>query len=156
VASADYNVSDGLVLGICQQSGTLMTVSDTRLTLAAVDGTIRGEYLYGDSYLREYDMGGDDCAVLLLNRYQSGSVGRLVTVDLDGSELGSLDVKDEVLSVSACGRYIAVLYIDSLVIYNQELQVYATLNGTSAKEVLMRSDGSALLIASESARLYLP
>ena len=153
---ANYSVKNGLVLDIGEQDGALVTVADTCLTLAGTDGQIQAEYLYKDSYLREYDFSGDGYTVLLLNRYQSGSVGRLVTVGTDGTELGTLDIKDEILSISAAGRYIAVLYIDSLVVYNQELQTYAALKGTSAKEVLMRSDGSALLISSESARLFLP
>ena len=95
--------------------------------------------------------------MLLLNRYQTGSVGRLVTVGTDGQELGSLDVQQEILGVSAAGRYLAVLYMDSLVIYNQQLQEYATLQGTDyARSVLMRQDGSALLLSSESAILFLP
>ena len=95
--------------------------------------------------------------VLLLNRYQSGSVGRLVTVGTDGAEMASLDVNREILSVSAAGRYIAVLYTDSLVVYNPDLQAYATLEGTdAAKEALVRQNGSALLIGSDAARLYLP
>ena len=61
------------------------------------------------------------------------------------------------LGLSAAGRYLAVLYMDSLVIYNRELQVYASLRGTDyAKSVLMRPDGSALLLSSESAGLFLP
>ena len=80
-----------------------------------------------------------------------------MTVGTDGEEIASLDVNGEILSVSAAGRYVAVLYTDSLVIYNPDLQVYATLKGTGyAREALMRSDGSALLIASESAKLFLP
>ena len=40
---------------------------------------------------------------------------------------------------------------------NQELQEYAALNGTDyAKDVLLRQDGSALLLSSESARIFLP
>ena len=75
----------------------------------------------------------------------------------DGQELGSLDVQQEILGVSAAGRYLAVLYMDSLVIYNQQLQEYATLRGTDyARSVLMRPDGSALLLSSESAILFLP
>ena len=94
---------------------------------------------------------------MLLNRYQSGSVGRLVTVDTDGEELGSLDVNGEIQSISAAGRYLAVQYIDSLVVYNQALEVYASLKGTDdAKEALMRPDGSVLLLSSESASLFLP
>ena len=154
---ANYSVRDGLVMSITQQSGKLVTVSDNKLTSADTAGQIAGEYSYGGAYLREYDCGGDGYTVLLLNRYQSGSVGRLVTVGTDGEELASLDVHEEVLSVSAAGRYVAVLYTDSLVVYNPDLQAYATLKGTGyAKEALVRTDGSALLVASESARLFLP
>ena len=154
---ANYSVRDGLVMSITQQSGKLVTVSDNKLTIADTAGQIAGEYSYGGAYLREYDCGGDGYTVLLLNRYQSGSVGRLVTVGTDGEELASLDVHEEVLSVSAAGRYVAVLYTDSLVVYNPDLQAYATLKGTGyAKEALVRTDGSALLVASESARLFLP
>ena len=120
-------------------------------------GEIIGTYAYGDDYLREFELAGDGFTVLLLNRYQSGSVGRLVSIGPEGEELGSLDIRKEVLSVSACGRYIAVLYSGSLVVYNQNLQVYATLNGiTDIKEALVRADGSALLMSSQSAGLFLP
>ena len=154
---ANYSVRDGLVTSITQQSGKLVTVSDNKLTIADTAGQIAGEYSYGGAYLREYDCGGDGYTVLLLNRYQSGSVGRLVTVGTDGEEVASLDVHEEVLSVSAAGRYVAVLYTDSLVVYNPDLQAYATLKGTGyAKEALVRTVGSALLVASESARLFLP
>lgn len=154
---ADYDISDGLVAAIGQQGGKLAAVSDTCLTFADAKGDVTASYSYGGAYLRDYDLSGDGFAVLLLNRYQSGSVGRLVTVDADGTELGSLDVNEEVLSVSAAGRYLAVLYADRLVVYNQDLQVYASLRGTGyAREVLVRTDGSALLLSSEYAGLFLP
>ena len=155
--AADYDISDGLVAAIGQQGDTLVTVSDTCLTYADTKGRVSATYTYAGRYLREYDLNGDGFTVLLLNRYQSGSVGRLVTVGADGKELGKLDVTQEILGLSASGRYLAVLYMDSLVIYNQELQVYASLKGTDyAKSVLMRPDGSALLLSSESAGLFLP
>lgn len=152
-----YDVAGGLVLSIGKQGRKLVTVSDTGLTYATAAGTLAGTYSYKGAYLREYDLGGDGFTVLLLNRYRSGSVGRLVTVDGEGGELGSLEVRDEILSISAAGRYVAVLYADRLVVYNQDLQTYASLHGTDyAKEVLMRPDGSALLLSAESASLFLP
>lgn len=154
---ANYDVTDGLVAAIDQQSDLLATVSDTCLTFAGKDGKIQSTYWYRDSYLRDYDLSGNGFAALLLNRYRSGSVGQLVTVAPDGTELGRLDVSEEVLSVSAAGRYLAVLYGDSLVIYNPDLQVYASLRGTGfAREALMREDGSALLLSAEYAKLFLP
>ena len=152
-----YNVTDGLPVSIGWVGGRLATVSDTCLTFADVKGTVDGTYGYNGAYLREYDLNGDGFAAVLLNRYQSGSVGRLVTVAPDGTELGSLDVSEEIQEVSAAGRYLAVLYLDRLVIYNQALETYASLKGTeSTRGVLMRSDGSALLLSSESAKLFLP
>ena len=154
---ADYDIANGLVAAIGEQEGKLVTVSDTCLTLADSKGEITGTYSYDGAYLREYDISGDGYTALLLNRYQSGSVGRLVTVSADGEELGSLDVRDEVLSMSACGRYLAVLYYGSLVVYNENLEVYASLKGTeNARGTLMRQDGSVLLLSSESAELFLP
>lgn len=155
--AADYDIVDGLVVAIDQQEDQLVTVTDTCLAFAGTDGDLTATYSYDNLYLRGYDLGGDGFAVLLLNRYQSGSVGRLVTVGADGTELASLDVSREVLDISAAGRYLAVLYTDSLVVYNSDLQVYASLNGTDfATGVLLRTDGSALLLSSESAGLFLP
>lgn len=154
---ASYDISGGLVAAIGGQDGRLVTVSDSVLTCAGSNGEINGSYSYSGSYLRDYDLGGSGFTALLLNRYRSGSVGRLVTVDEDGEELGSLDIRDEVLNISAAGRYLAVLYDDHLTVYNQDLQTYATLQGTGdTRDVLMRSDGSVLLLSSGSASLFLP
>ena len=155
--AASYNISGGLVAAIGEREGRLVTVSDSVLTCASASGEVQGSYAYSGSYLRGYDLGGAGFTALLLNRYRSGSVGRLVTVDEHGEELGSLDIRDEVLSISASGRYVAVLYADRLSVYNQDLQTYATLQGTGdARSALMRSDGSVLLLSAGSASLFLP
>lgn len=147
--------------GMCYDMGTvgqrLSFVCDDGLYFSANARELSASYSYNGSYLREYDLHGEGYAVLLLNRYQSGSVGRLVTVGSDGQEIASLNVSDEILSVSASGRYIAVLYADKLVIYTPQLEQYASLNGTDyAREALMNSDGSALLLAAEQAVRFLP
>lgn len=152
-----YSVENGLVLAITADSRGITTLSDTCLSVADEDGKLTGGYDYTGEYLRGYDLGGDGFSVLALNRYQSGSAGRLVTVDEAGQELASLDVNEEVLSVSAAGKYIAVLYADRCVICHADLQVYAELSGTDyARAALVRTDGSALLISSERAFLFLP
>ncbi len=53
----------------------------------------------------------------------------MVTVDSSGQELGKLDV-EEVMAMSAAGRYLAVLYADSLVIYTSDMTEYARLENT--------------------------
>ena len=63
----------------------------------------------------------------------------------------------EVGDVSACGRYLSVLYADRLGVYNRQLQAYATLHGPEhTREVLTRADGSVLMIGADSAELFLP
>lgn len=151
-----YVVGDGVCLDMGEISGHIAMVCDNALAFSA-GGEITGTYSYSGSYLREYDLHGENYAVLLLNRYQSGSVGRLVTVDPTGQELASLAVSDEILSVSAAGRYIAVLYADRLVVYNPLLEQYASLMGTEyARGALAGADGSALLLAAEHATRFLP
>lgn len=155
--TGNYSVSGGLCLDIGQIGKKLVTVCDDQLDFGSVQEGTTAAYSYGGEYLREYGLGGEDYAVLLLNRYQSGSVGRLVTVDTNGQEIASLPVTDEIWSISATGRYLAVLYADRLVIYNSMLEEYASLNGTGyAREVLVGADGSALLLASERAERFLP
>lgn len=153
----NYDISDGLLLDIVERDGSLLSVTDTCLNQTAAQGENQWSYAYQGSYLREYDLGGDGFTALLLNRYRSGSVGRLVTVDEDGEELASLDVNEEIIAISAAGRYLAVLYTDQLVIYTPELETYAVLVGTgSAVDVLQRQDGSALLLSADSAKVFLP
>ena len=67
-------------------------------------------------------------------------------------------MNQEILSLSAAGSYLAVLYMDTRdVIYTEELEVYAQLEGTgAARSALMRADGSVLLLSSQNARLFLP
>ena len=80
-----------------------------------------------------------------------------MVVDRKGEEQAVLALEEQVLSISAAGRYVGVLTADRLDIYDQELNVYHTLDGTqSARKVLQRTDGSAMLINNDTARIYLP
>ncbi|MBR3640716.1 MAG: hypothetical protein IKN53_01650, partial [Oscillibacter sp.] len=117
---ADYDLTDALVVDLDSADGKFFTVSDTALSAASADGALLWTYAYPQEYLRGYDFGGENFTALLLNRYRSGSVGRIVTVDRAGQELGSLDVAEEIRAVSACGKYLAVLYADRLVVYRPD------------------------------------
>lgn len=153
----ECNLPDALTLEVRQRGLGLTAMCDSCVVGVAADGQISTRYDYGDAWLREYDLGGDGFAALYLSRYQSGSVGRLVTVDDSGEELGSVDVLEEIVDISAAGRYVAALYTDRLVVYNLALGVYASLSGTeNIQNVLMRPDGSALLLGGSSAQLFLP
>ena len=155
--TAVNTLTGSLLLSTGSVAGTLACLTDEGLTLFTAEGSLSGSYRFEYPYLRGQSLNGENFAALLLGRYRSGSAMKLVTVAQDGSTLASLDVTGEVLSMSAAGRYIAVLYSDSLVIYTPQLEEYARLDGTEyARSVLMRSDGTAVLVGSSSAWLYIP
>ena len=94
---------------------------------------------------------------LLLGKYRAGSTAELVVVDTQGEARATMALDEQVLSISAAGRYISLLTADQLDIYDQDLSVYHSLEETqSARKVLQRSDGSVLLIGNDTARVYLP
>ena len=51
--AANYSISGGLAAAIGEQEGRLVTVSDSVLTCAGVNGEIQGSYSYNGSYLRD-------------------------------------------------------------------------------------------------------
>lgn len=112
---------------------------------------------WSDRYLKLYDLSGDGFAAALLGKYRAGSQATLEVVDETGAVTGRLDLNEQVLSLSAAGRYIAVLTGDRLDIYTADMTLYATLEGTQgARKVLLMSDGSAILISADSASFYVP
>lgn len=156
-AASVNTLTGSLLLSLDSVAGSLACLTDESLTFFTAGGSLAGSYRFEYPYLRGISMEGDGFAALLLSRYRSGSALRIVTVGTDGEALGGLDSRGEVLSLSAAGNYLAVLYSDSLVIYTPQMEEYARLVGTEyARAVIMRDDGTAVLIGSASAWLYIP
>ncbi len=89
--------------------------------------------------------------------YKAGNRYSLITVDEKGNELASVYLGQEVLSLSACGKYVAVLTPEGLTIYTPSLAVYHQTDNTgNATSVVMREDGTALLLGGGQGRLYIP
>lgn len=99
----------------------------------------------------------DGFAALWVESSLAGEAPELVTVGTNGNVRATAALEGSVLDMSACGRYVAVLFADRLEIYNEKLERYAVTQETSgASQVKLRADGSAILIASGSAVLYIP
>ena len=155
--TAACKISDGLVLDLASDGSTATAVTDRSVVFVDDNGSISGTYDYEEKFLRGYSLDGDGYATVLLNHYKSGSMATLVTVDKSGKVLGSLDINEEVLSVSAAGRYVAVLYADHLSVYTSSLAEYSVLEGVDyAKAALVRADGSVMVAGASQAALYIP
>ena len=156
-AESSNILSGSLVLSLFGMGNRLAALGDDRLTIFGSDGSLAGSYRYEYPYLRSFSTLGDNFAALLFSRYKSGSTFRLVTVSQDGEALGTAEISREVLAISASGKYVAVLCSDSLTVYTSDLNEYAVLTDTNyAKNVIMRDDGTALLLGTSGAWLYIP
>ena len=150
-------MEDTLILTLESINQSLVALSDDRFAALAKDGSLAGAYLYSYPYLQDYTLSGTDFGAVVLSRYRSGSTSRVVTLRADGTMLASFETQKEVVDISACGHYLAVLYDDSFIIYTSELEEYATLSDTQyARAVLMNDDGTALLLGATEGWLFIP
>lgn len=153
---ASCDLSGDAVYQLGMLKGKYCALAEDALYLISDDGSLTS-YDYSEEFLRRCSFSDGGYAALLLDTYKSGTQGRLVTVDGNGKEIASLETDSDVLSLSAAGRYIALLSSDHLTIYNKNLKEVATLTDVStAKQALMRRDGSTVLVGNDAASLYLP
>lgn len=162
-----YNVSDGQEKGRCALgSDVVLDLNWSTDGLWCIGGygtyliqncALTASYVDSTRFLQNFSLGGDGYAALFFNKYQGGSAGSLTVLDAKGTEL-SVGVNEEVLSISAAGDYIGVLTANSLTIYKAEdLSVYAgTDNSNGARRVILQADGSALMVATSTAQLFVP
>ena len=152
---ADAALSGG-VYELGTVDGRFCAATDKALCFVKADGSVR-TYDYQGANLARCSINGGKFAAVLLENYSSGGLTHLATVNTAGEEIAALTVDSQVLDLSAAGRYVAVLYTSSLVIYDRNLRQCAVLEDVNfARRVLMRSDGSAVLAGTNSASLYLP
>lgn len=154
---ATCSLGNNAVLDLRTSNGTFWALGESALGTVSTDGARTAGYSYDGRYLKDYALEGDGFATLLLGKYRAGSSATLVTVDAQGEELASLDLEEQVLDLSSSGRYVAVLTASGLTIYTRDLTPYETLENTmGARNVVLRSDGTAFLAGGETARLYIP
>jgi len=146
-----------VVLDMDFDSKGIWLLGESSLITLSAKGTDRCDYAFDPGYLKGYALDGDGFAVFLLGRYRAGAASHAVTVDHDGAVLGQLPLTRQVLSLSARGRYVALLDGHDLNIYTRDMSLYNTLDDTrSARHVALCEDGGSLLANSQEAWLYIP
>lgn len=155
--TGEHPIRDGLVMDLACHGDRVLALCDKRFSITTLAGEPLLDRAYGNLYLHDYALGGDSFCALLLGRYQAGNICTLTTYSLDGDELASMELTEEVLDLSAAGEYLAVLYGDSLAVYDRTLTERARLEGTDyAGQIQMGDDGTVLLISGTSAWRFLP
>lgn len=131
-------------------------LTDQGLILADHQGQERS-VSWSNLRLKRFTLGGDGFAAALLGEYRAGSRAQLWVVDGQG-QTRTLDIDQQVLALSAAGRYVGVLTGDRLDIYLADtLERYASLEGTQgARDMVLLEDGSAILISDGTASFFVP
>ena len=157
IPAASTSLGSSVILSVQPSGGSIFALGDWGLHTLAPSGTLLGSVNWSDLYLKNYSLSGDGFAVALLGKYRAGSQSLLYSVDRNGALIGTLPLEEQVLSLSAAGHYFAVLTADRLDIYTENMELFSSLSGTQgARKVLLRADGTAMLISSDSAHLYVP
>lgn len=154
---ADVPLDGFTVLDLDFDANGLWLLGESSLITLSPKGEDLAEYSFDPAYLKGYSLDGDGFAVLLLGKYRAGSARNVVTVDHDALEIARQELNAQVLSLSASGRYLAMLTGQELTVYTKDLIPYATLSDTqSARHAASFNDGSVLLADSQEAWLYIP
>ncbi len=136
---------------------TLCAVGQKNMTILNTDGKVLRQINLEHNPLVGYAFSENGFAVLLQRIGIAGENYRVTTLDGDGEELGLQEYAERVRSVSAAGRYVAVLTDREAQILNRRLGEYATIDQTfTAARIIARPDGTALLVTGTEARLYIP
>lgn len=151
--TGSYSLGNNVILDMAGRS-CVWCMGDTGLSV--FQNNTASNWSFQEQYLKTYAF-ADEFTAVLVGKYRAGSQAELYTVDALGNPSVGRTINEQVLSLSASGKYVAVLTADRLDIYTQDLDLYATLNGTNgAQKVLMRNDGTALLVGAVTAHLYVP
>lgn len=153
---AAFAVSDTVLLDVQWLSGSqLCAYSSGEAYFFDENGQWLDTYGFGERYLTGCAFGGAGCVTFSLSPYRAGTTAELVSLDSDGTLLGTAEVQSEILSLTARDTEILVLCPDSAVLYSSSLTEKGRLTGLAGfKYGLLQSRGKALLISSNYAELH--
>lgn len=135
---------------------TLCAVGDGRMVFFHVNGEVVGEYAAATGKPLAYSFQGDGFVTVLFDSFESDNRYYLMLLDKTGKIISSVAMEEPPLSVSANGRYVAVLTESTLQIYNNELFLQNSTPNMGYLTACVRSDGTAFCISATKATLYIP
>ena len=153
-----FDLPGGLIIDIRYMPGnSLLVVSTDSLILLDKNGTDKELFNYSGGLLGKYTTGGGLIALHILD-YGVGYSGRLVALGEDGKLLGEIDTDREIVSMSACGEFLAVLRSDGLFLYDPRLDSLPPSKGsgsTAGAAYVLALEGGAVLAAGDNSAVVM-
>jgi len=132
----------------------LLAVTQDELVFLDLKGELLSSLPLEGERLVDYAVSREGWLLLAL---EGGGAARVLSLDASGNTLARLELADRVRSVSAEGRYGAVLTEMELRILDSRLEEYdRSWDVLGATRVVVRADGTALLIAAGGTKLFIP
>ena len=132
----------------------LLAVTQDELVFLNLEGELLSSLPLEGERLVDYAVSREGWLLLAL---EGGGAAKVLSLDASGNTLARLDLQDRVRSVSAEGRYGAVLTEMELRILDSRLEEYdRSWDVLGATRVVVRADGTALLIAAGGTKLFIP
>ena len=132
----------------------LLAVTQDELVFLNLEGELLSSLPLEGERLVDYAVSREGWLLLAL---EGGGAAKVLSLDASGNILARLDLQDRVRSVSAEGRYGAVLTEMELRILDSRLEEYdRSWDVLGATRVVVRADGTALLIAAGGTKLFIP
>ncbi len=154
---ADVELGSTAVLDLDYEQDTVWLLGEKSLITVSTGEWSVSSWPFSRSYLKGCSLEGDGFAMLLLGRYRAGAADQVVTIGGDGQAIASLNLRGQVLSYDAQGRYLALLSGASLDLYTSDLTPYHTLEDIQgARYTALTEAGSALLADRQQAWMYNP
>lgn len=153
---ATTTLEDQFVLDLNWKASLLWVQERDGAAVLDSDLKVLGNWTESNQYLQGYSLDGDGYAVEVFSWYKAGGSGEVLLINENGEAEVSQAISGEVLSVSAAGKYIAVLTTESLILYTDDLKEYSTTENNGSKRAIINSDGATMMIGTDSTRLYVP
>ena len=135
----------------------LCAIGQDNVTFFDVEGNITTRVALSGQTVLDYEFSADGFMALALEQNVAGSGKRIQILDRTGELLGETTPEGALRDVSVKDEYVAVLTDRDLQICNRRLKLfYRTEELHDATGVLVRDDGTALLLSNSSAHLYIP
>lgn len=150
-------LGSGAPLDLEYESGQIWVLEENMLTSVDTRSWESRPYSFGRSYLKGCALGGDNFALVLLGRYRAGSADQAVVLNSEGEEKAGMDLRGQMLSFDAAGKYLCLLGGGEMNIYTSDFELYRSLTETQgARYTALAKNGSALMANRQQAWMYIP
>ncbi|MBR3847836.1 MAG: hypothetical protein IKM21_00925 [Oscillospiraceae bacterium] len=138
-----------------QSDKKILVVCDDRTLLFDSNGSTLSEISYNGLSLKAYSEAYKKHTAILLDNYENGGNTRVVFIESDGTESGSLDFDEDIYSISSAGNYTAIQFSDKCAVYKNDLTLHSEFPITAdISRCIVKPDGSVLSIGENFATLY--